>query len=228
MIYLSIDTILVPQGAEYQAVCRGVAQADIRAIKIVPIPIGVDHLDEYLRASFFWQHQPKRVLILGLCGSLSPKYSVGDAVLYRGCYSLERDFLETDTQLTDVLYRQLQRQVSLVTGLTSDRIICKAKEKFHLAQTYPTQVVDMEGYGYLQLLQNRGVAVAILRVVSDDCVGDLPNLEGAINNGKLNSGQLAIAMLRQPLAAIRLITGSLTGLNHLSSIIKHLSIMTND
>ena len=222
MIDLSVDTILVPQGAEYQAVCRGVAQAGIKTINIVPIPIGVERTMEYLSDRSFWQTQPQRVLILGLCGSLCPKYSVGDAVLYRGCYSLDRDFLETDTQLTDVLYRQLQQQVSLVTGLTSDRPICQTQEKLHLAQTYSTQVVDMEGYGYLQLLQNRGIAVTILRVVSDDCVGDIPNLEGAINNGKLDSVKLAFAMLRQPLAAIRLIKGSLTGLKILQTVTNNL------
>ncbi len=219
-----IDTILVPQGAEYQAVCRGVAQAGIQTIDIVPIPIGLKNSELGIvnNSELFTQSIPQGVLILGLCGSLSPEYSVGDVVLYRGCYSLEGDFLETDSQLTETIYRQLQQQVSLVTGLTSDRPICQAQEKLHLAQIYPTQVVDMEGYSYVQLLQNRGIATTILRVVSDDCLHNIPNLEGAINNGKLNSGKLAIAMLRQPLAAIRLITGSLTGLKTLQKITNNL------
>ena len=221
-----VDTIFVPQGTEYQAVYRGVKQAGRQTIDIIPIPIGVKNsqLEIINNSKMSTQSMPQGVLILGLCGSLSPEYSVGDVVLYQGCYSLEHDFLATDTQLTEIIYRQLEQQVSLVTGLTSDRPICQAQEKLNLAQIYPTQVVDMEGYDYLQLLQNRGIAVTIMRVVSDDCVGDIPNLEGVINNGKLNSSKLAIAMLRQPLAAIRLITGSLTGLKSLQTVTNNLFI----
>jgi nucleoside phosphorylase len=209
----SIDTILVPQGAEYQAVCRGLTDSDTE-IDIVSLPIGVDRLEEYLNGPDLGQN----ILILGLCGSLSPEYAVGDVVIYRGCYSLNGDFLATDNRLSDTIAKQLP-QVSPVMGLTSDRPICRAKEKLALAQKYPTQVVDMEGYGCLQLLQP-GVAVAIVRVVSDDCLHDIPNLERAIVHGKLNSKQLAIAMLGQPLAAIRLIRGSLTGLKTLQKIFR--------
>ena len=213
-----VDTILVPQGVEYQAVCRGASKAGRQAIKIVPIPIGVDRLKQNLSDRNFWQSQPQRMLILGLCGSLSPQYGVGNALLYKGCHSLDGNYLKTDIQLTDAIYQQLQQPVSLVTGLTSDRSICQCQEKLRLAQKYPTQVVDMEGYEYLQLLQNQDIAVAILRVVSDDCRHDLPDLKNAINNGQLDAFKLAIAMSRKPLAAIRLIRGSLIGLKRLTEI----------
>lgn len=214
-----VDTILVPQGAEYQAVCRGVSKAGRQgqAIKIVPLPIGVDRLKQNLSGRNFWQSPPPQILILGLCGSLSLQYGVGNALLYKGCHSLDGNYLKTDIQLTNVIYRQLQ-QVSLVTGLTSDRPICQSQEKLRLAQKYPTQVVDMEGYEHLQLLQNKGTAVAILRVVSDDCLHDLPHLENTINNGQLNYLKLAFAMSRQPLAAMRLIRDSLIGLKKLTEI----------
>lgn len=215
----SIDTILVPQGAEYQAVCKGLAQAGKSNIEIVPIPIGVDHLKEYLEKRNLGQN----LLILGLCGSLSPQYAVGESVIYQGCCSLDGDLIATDSQLTDAIEQKLP-QASLVTGVTSDHPICRAKEKLDLAKIYSTQVVDMEGHGCLQLLQNRGVVVAIVRVVSDDCVHDIPNLEPAIACGQLNYSQLAIAMLRQPLAAIRLIQGSLTGLKTLNQIAKDLFV----
>ena len=209
----SIDTILVPQGAEYQAVSKGLTQAGKPKIHIISISIGVDHLKEYLNRENLGQN----ILVLGLCGGLSPQYAVGEPVIYRGCYSLEGNFLATDTQLTEAIEKQLP-QASVVTGLTSDRPICQAREKLDLAQRYPTQVVDMEGYGCLQLLQNSGVAVAMVRVVSDDCLYDIPNLEAAIKDGKLNSSQVAISMLRQPLAAIRLIQGSLAGLKTLHQV----------
>jgi hypothetical protein len=40
---LSIDTILVPQGAEYQAVCRGLKQANCQKTRVISIPIGVNN-----------------------------------------------------------------------------------------------------------------------------------------------------------------------------------------
>jgi hypothetical protein len=77
----------------------------------------------------------------------------------------------------------------------------------------------MEGFAYLEELQKRGIAVAMLRVVSDDLTGDLPDLSQAIDGkGNLKTASLAIAMLRQPLAATRLIRGSLIGLKALQQI----------
>ncbi|MGF1538974.1 MAG: phosphorylase [Pleurocapsa sp.] len=209
----SIDTILVPQGAEYQAVRRGLTQAGQPKIEIIAIPLGVDRREEYLDRENLGQN----LLVLGLCGGLSPQYALGEPVIYRGCYSLEGNFLATDTRLTEAIKKQLP-QATVVNSLTSDRPICRAKEKLDLAQRYPTQVVDMEGYGCLQSLQNSDVAVAMVRVVSDDCLDDIPNLELAIEDGKLNSSLLAIAMLRRPLAAIRLIQGSLAGLKTLHQV----------
>ncbi len=59
----------------------------------------------------------------------------------------------------------------------------------------------------------------MLRVVSDDLTGDIPNLDSAIDpNGNLQTWPMAIAFLQQPLAAIRLIKGSLRGLKTLQQI----------
>jgi hypothetical protein len=206
-----IDTIIVPQGTEYQAVCRGLKEIDGQKPRVIAISIGVNQEILSLAA--------KQVLMMGLCGSLSPQHSVGDGVLYQACYNLDRSCLSTDLELTNLIAAGLQNSVSLVTGLTSDRVICQAKEKSILSQNYPATVVDMEGFSYLQNLQQRGIAVSILRVVSDDCFTDLPNLDRAIDDcGNLKFGHLAIAMLQQPLPAFKLITGSLTGLKKLQQL----------
>jgi hypothetical protein len=48
----------------------------------------------------------------------------------------------------------------------------------------------------------------MLRVVSDDSKHDIPNLTSAINSdGSLQPLPLAITMIRQPIAATRLIRG---------------------
>lgn len=216
---LSIDTILVPRGAEYKAVCRGLKQANWQETTVVPIPIGVNNIVEYLENQSFWQASPQRVVMMGLCGSLSVGKNIGDPVLYQACYYPGRNVLFTDKSFTDAIYQKLDSQVAFVTGLTSDIPICKAQDKLTMAQTSPTSVVDMEGFGYLKELWRRDIAVAMLRVVSDDFIYDLPDLSRAIDDdGNLRYLPLASAMLKQPKAAIRLIKGSLIGLKVLEQI----------
>ena len=82
-----IDVIIVPQGAESQAVKKGLKNLKIQAPLIIAIPMGVKQIEETLLKQKFWQARPKNVLMMGLCGSLSPQHSVGDAVLYQDCCS---------------------------------------------------------------------------------------------------------------------------------------------
>jgi nucleoside phosphorylase len=217
---LSINTIVVPQGAEYQAVCRGLAKANVDRIKVIAIPIGVKHITQVLANYAQEINNSARVLILGLCGSLADTHSVGDLVLVRSCEDLNHNLIDLDAELTAAIQQQLAiAQSHLVAALTSDRMISQAREKLILAQQYPATIVEMEGYGYVKKLHGQGVAVAMIRVVSDDLRGNLPDLNQAINSqGNLQTLPLAIALIKQPVAAIRLIRGSLTGLKALEAI----------
>ena len=219
---LSINTIVVPQGAEYQAVCRGLQQKSNK-IQVIAIPIGTKDVLQVLVKRSFEFTTPQRVLIMGLCGSLSQQYSVGDTVLYQDCCNLNREYLNLEPELTTMIHHKLS--LNLVTGLTRDRPICLATQKRKLAQEYAAEAVDMEGFGYIKELQRQGISVAMLRVVSDDLTGNIPNLTSAIDeNGNLKSLSLAIVFLRQPIAAARLIKGSLTGLQKLQQITAKLFI----
>jgi nucleoside phosphorylase len=154
---------------------------------------------------------------MGLCGSLIPQYSVGDVVLYQSCWNLEHEHLNLDTHLINMIQQILA--VNLVTGLTSDRLIYQPKAKQSLSQQYPVSVVDMEGYCYIKELQQREISVAMLRVVSDDLSGSIADLSSAIDeNGNLKNISMAIAFIQQPVAATRLIKGSLTGLKMLQQV----------
>jgi nucleoside phosphorylase len=217
---LSINTIVVPQGAEYQAVCRGLAKANIDHIKVIAIPIGVKHITQVLANYAQEINSSAKVLILGLCGSLADTHAVGDLVLVRSCEDLSHNLIDLDAELTAAIQQQLTiDQSHLVAALTSDRMINQAREKLILAQQYSATIVEMEGYGYVKELQRQGVAVAMMRVVSDDLRGDLPDLNQAIDSqGNLQTLPLAIALIKQPIAAIRLIRGSLTGLRALEAI----------
>ena len=213
-----INTIVVPQGAEYQAVCRGLHQAKAR-VRVIPIPIGTKNVERVLASCSL--SSDRKILITGLGGSFCDLYSVGDRVVVSSCYNLNRDRLNLESELTTLIQNKLS--VDTVAGLTSDRLIFQAEEKLKFAQIYPVSVVDMEGYSYISKLQDRGISVAMLRVVSDDLRGDIPDLSRAINNeGKLETLPLASAFIQQPIAAIRLIKGSLTALKVLRQAIAKL------
>ncbi len=229
--FLPIDTILVPQGSEYKAVCRGLSGVTGSIPTVVAIPIGMKPLLKYLQQGKFLA--PKsRVLIMGICGSLSDRQKVGDIVLYQDCIyqGKQQECDRTFTaQLHSVLSTDAINRVSphsplkLVKSLTSDRVIWSAAEKRHLGETLAADVVDMEGFTALEFFNASGVSVAILRVVSDDCRHDIPDLTRAINSdGSLNPFPLAMGMLRQPLAATRLIRGSLTALKVLEQVTNRL------
>jgi len=236
-----INTILVPQGAEYQAVCRGLSQITGSKPNVLSIPVGIQSVTQYLQQ---WQQKPSfpikipqpmglkpdndnslsqplsqpRVLVMGLCGSLSQRYAVGDVVLYQNC-SYQGQVQECDRLFTHQLYSRLRQQVSLVKGLTSDRVIWSAAEKLHLGELFDTDVVDMESFAALEFFQQMGIAATVMRVVSDDSQHDIPNLTSAISaDGSLQTLPLAWRLIRQPLAATRLIRGSLQGLKVLEKL----------
>ncbi len=213
MAMLSIDTIVVPQGAEYQAVCRGLQQANAD-IAAIAIPIGTKNVRQVLASYSQQLSQAQTVLIMGLCGSLTPSYSVGDSVVIQSCWDLNHNCVNLESELITIIQNKLS--IDAVAGLTSDRIIALAQEKLKLSQQYPVSIVDMEGYSYITQLQRQGITVAMLRVVSDDLRGDIPCLSNAIDSaGNLKTVPMAIAFLQQPIAALRLIQGSLTGLKAL-------------
>jgi len=226
LAHRELQTILVCQGAEYKAVCRGLRGVTEYQPSVIPIPVGIKPLTRYLQTcqqrGHFLNHPQPSVLVLGLCGSLIPRYQVGDIVLYQDCVYQSAgtsSLLRCDSNLTELLYFRLQEKISIVKALTSDRVISSAAEKRYLGQILGADVVDMEGFAALELLSQAGVAVAMLRVISDNCYHDLPNLTSALSSdGSLLPFPLAIAMLRQPIAATRLIRGAMRGLKVLEQV----------
>lgn len=203
--------------------CRGLSRAPSQPI-VVPIPVGSKPLTRYLQkllADGFFNYPPQ-VLVMGLCGSLTLNYTVGEIVLYQDCIDLVNaaTLLQScDSTLTAMLHSYVPQKTSLVKSLTSDRVIWSAEEKRCLGKQYNADVVDMEGFAILDLLSQSGVAVSMLRVISDDCQHDIPDLNSCISpDGSLQPLPLASRMLRQPIAATRLIRGSLQGLQVLQKV----------
>ncbi|HEY9613849.1 phosphorylase [Allocoleopsis sp.] len=222
-----LQTILVPQGAEYKAVCRGLRRVKSPKPSVVPIPVGpkpvTQVLEGWQQTEDFRKGKSSGILVMGLCGSLSPQLGIGDIAIYHSC--VHKSSIETpvvrpcDRELTTLLQQKLKEGVSLVRGLTSDRIIFSAAEKRHLGQLYDIQVVDMEGFAVLEVLSRSGVAVGMVRVISDDVHHNLPNLTSALSSdGSLQPLPLAMSMMQQPIAATRLIRGAMHGLRVLQNV----------
>ncbi|NDJ18804.1 phosphorylase [Myxacorys almedinensis] len=210
--------ILVPQGAEYQAVCQGVKRS-LRSPQVMAIPIGIDPVQRFLESRDF--QTVSHAVVMGLCGSLSPLHQVGDVVLYGECVNGSGQVKMCDRTLTHHLQACLK--VSPVRALSSDRMIWSSAEKQALGKLHSAEVVDMEGMAVMAWGDAIGSAklprIAMVRVVSDDVQHDLPDISAAIDaSGTLRSLPLAIGMIRQPIAAVRLIRGSLLGLRSLRSV----------
>jgi purine-nucleoside phosphorylase len=220
--------ILVPQGREYQAICKGLGLLNSKRNFVFSIPMGTPgslYLKQWQQTQEFFDRSPTRILLMGLCGSLSPQYKVGDIVIYQSCCLETQNFVEEkcDRDLTKLISDRLQGKAYSVRGLTCDRVIWSAQEKLQLGQTYQADVVDMEGYTTIKILARAGIAIAIVRVVSDSCRHDIPNLTSAIDSkGSLKPLALAIEMAQNPLAAMKLISGSLKGLKVLQQVTKEL------
>ncbi len=210
----------MPAGAEYRAVKKGLSRVS-DAPQLVAIPAGPQGVKKFLE---IWQAhrspqnslQSGGVLLMGLGGSLSPEYDVGDAVVMeRIWHGFEREAVfECDRPLTTQIAQRLG--IAVGVGVTCDHVITTVEEKQRLSDRYSADVVDMEAAVLLKELPG---AIAVLRVISDDCRYDLPDISGAIAaDGSLKPMYLTLSFVKRPLSAIRFITGSLKGLKALGNI----------
>ena len=223
---IEIDLVFVPQGAEYRSVCRGLDDAGTALARAVPIPVGpagvTRFFQQWLQQSVpQWDTSP-RAILMGLCGSLTHRLSVGDAVICQTCIDGTNRMdvpLVCDPQIVLSLSQRLPETVMPVTVVTCDRIINTTTEKQQLTQTHQADVVDMEGFAALKSLKLFQVPMGMVRVVSDDARHNLPDLNAALSaEGKLQTWPLAMGMLRQPIPALRFIRGSLAGLKQLQQV----------
>ncbi|MGB3311379.1 MAG: hypothetical protein WBG32_14255 [Nodosilinea sp.] len=213
---MPIQVILVPAGAEYQAVMRG-----LKGVPEAPLAIAVPAGPAAFRAFLeSWEgcsrFADREILLMGLGGSLSPKHSVGNSILLERVWNEDRSQgRQCDRALTDELAQRLKLPVG--AGVMCDRVITTVAEKRRLGDRYQADVVDMESAVLLDALPQ--ARVAILRVISDDCGHDLPDISAAIGpDGSLRANTLARSFLKRPIAALNFISGSLQGLKTLEQL----------
>lgn len=227
-IEMSRLLILVPQGAEYHAVL-GITKNNPHLPVILPIPVGKLAVTKYLQD---WRQNnpdfsPTGVILMGLGGSLSAEFGLGQTVLLESCLNYQNNQADQEKQsdraLTDWVQQKLGQNIRRVQGLTSDRVITDASEKQELGKNFNRQVVEMEGWAVLKFFNELGMPATIIRVISDEVEQSLPDLSKIYNSqGKLNAIALTFALGKKPIAGYRLIVASLKSLKILNQITRKL------
>lgn len=164
---------------------------------------------------------------MGLCGGLAPHFDVGDTVIIQDClttlHSVTQPLQRCNPQLNAWIRQKIQMTPVPARLLTTDRFVWSVQDKQALRQSYAADVVDMEGFSTLatfrSLYPEQSPSMAIIRVISDNAAGDLPNLTHAITpQGKLSLWSLVQSCQQRPRAALRFIQGSRRSLRVLQSI----------
>ncbi|HEY0393142.1 MAG TPA: hypothetical protein VGD01_01480 [Candidatus Elarobacter sp.] len=183
-------TILVPQGAEADAVRRARPAARVVELRAgAACASALPELDD-----------GETVVVMGLCGGLW-RLKAGEVAIYGRVVDAAQT-IELDPRLVDELTGALPRAV-VVNACTTRRVITTVDARTALAQRFNADVVDMEGTHLAAALGARGVRFAMVRVVSDDAGRNLPPIDDAIDaQGRMQPMPVALAFARAPLAAL--------------------------
>jgi len=196
-----LDAIFVPQGAEERVVRRALLRARSPAVVYVT-GLGSPAAAAAAERALTTAPAPRRVLIVGLCGALSPAFSPGDLLLYAKIQAPGRE-IATSVAFTLEIQKAIPHALSGVRAVEVAEIVIRAGDKHALAAATGAQAVDMESLTLAERFVAAGSEVAVLRAVSDTLDDDLPDFNAALDaSGQLDSRRLAWAMARKPLAAL--------------------------
>ncbi len=163
-----------------------------------------------LEASECIPAKPDAVLVVGLCGALSPRLAEGTVVAYTECLSAQENGKRFSSHLaTKLLTRLAAGGIACVgtVGITSSRIAASKAEKLALAAS-GAEVVDMESYPILQVAAG-AIPCAVLRAVSDSLDRRLPDFNPALQpDGRISRVAAARIAARSPLRTAQLVVAS--------------------
>ena len=165
--------------------------------------------------------KPDAVVVVGLCGGLTPSLAEGTIVAYTECLSSEpgKPPLRCSKDVTDTMMTALMAAkipCDWVVGITSSRIATTRDERLNLANS-GAAVVDMETYPIVTVASNMGVPVVVLRVVSDSIDRELPDLNRALNDAGGLDGRKALKVaLGSPLKTIKLLAANKRAMQRLA------------
>jgi hypothetical protein len=199
------DAIVVPRGAEARAV-EGGWPASRPALFGVPAgaAAGPGLAGAALGAT---------ALVLGVCGALDPALHVGDTVVYARITD-SAGVIELDPELAAACAAACA--TAPVGAANVPSVVGAAAAKAALRTATGAAVIDMEGASIARALHGRGVRVAMVRVVSDDAAGELPDLRDVYTPaGTLRPLALALAFARAPRRSAQFIVHVLRALRAL-------------
>jgi nucleoside phosphorylase len=213
-----IDTIFVPRGAEERAVRRAIARAHA-SVRVIVSGIG-PHAAARAAEESEREVGTGRVLVTGLCGLLSSAFVVGDALVYRDIRHDGTSPLALDPELTEALAGRVPGAQTGIRAAASDSIVTSPGAKAALGRRFGADAVDMESYALAEVLGRSGARVAVVRVGSDAVHDHLPELDRALDgSGGFDGLALALAMLRRPLAGLRLASNGMRALRALERVV---------
>ncbi|MEW5976040.1 MAG: hypothetical protein AB1898_09580 [Acidobacteriota bacterium] len=140
----------------------------------------------------FETRRPDAVLIIGVCGSLTPAIPEGEVIVYSACLSTQNDKSQLPT--TQPLAKRVSTLLNArgivsrpAVGITSRRVATNQQQKLELAKS-GAQVVDMESYEIIAEATQAGLPVLVIRTVSDALDRKMPDFNLALDEqGDLNS-----------------------------------------
>ncbi len=215
-----VETIFVPRGAEERAVRSAMPKGS--RVRIVAMGIGPRAAARAAREAIALAHFGT-ALITGLCGTLNPAFVVGDALVYREIVGPDMPTVVLDADLASAFARNLPGAQTGVRAVASERVVERANDKYALGARFSADAVDMESYALADALAGAGVAVGVVRVASDAVGDDLPELGRALDgSGGMDDFALALALVRSPVAAARLIANATKSLRALNAAVRAL------
>lgn len=212
--YNSVKAILTNwQERDYsQNFLAGQGQAGSNSIELFCTKMGPQNAAEQANKALD-QTKAKIVLIVGLAGGLVKNSQHTDLVLYKNCFFLPNyvsplsPSISCDEKLNEILSKNLQTEhLSLYQGdgITLPWVVCKAQEKADLAEKYNVTAVDMESYQILTAAKQRDRLATVLRIISDDAKGDLPDLNKAMSpSAEVSNFKMLVEFAKHPVLAAR-------------------------
>jgi nucleoside phosphorylase len=160
-----------------------------------------------------------------VCGALDPALRVGDTVVYARIAD-GTAVIELDPDLVAACAGAFDR--APVNAANVARVVSSAADKSALRAATGAAVIDMEAAAIARALHLRGVRLAMVRVVSDDAAGELPDLRAAYDDeGAIRPLALAAALLRTPGRSIRFVAHVIQALRALRATAARLSLSSD-
>jgi nucleoside phosphorylase len=164
---------------------------------------------------------PSAVLIIGLCGGLTPSIPERRIVTYTECRTTDSNnpVLPCSDRIVDSVIELLKGSrifCDRVVGITAPRIATTPDARRALAQ-HGASVVDMESYVILQAAAAVGLPGVVLRVISDSFYRELPDFNRALkDDGTLDGWKALKVMLGSPLRTAKMLGANKRAMQDLS------------